>query len=135
MTFLDNIIYANLYISNRFRCDGCSRIWSLLLFERCSVKLKIKYQAILKTLLFGNLYENFTDVASGNEKIKANRILKVVFTDILNSYKISYFNFCSPIIRTFENFGLLKQPHYTQFWQAKMLLVNVINLSFYLSCY
>ena len=40
---------------------GYSCVWSLLFFYSCYVKLKIRYQVSIKTFLYGNLLENFTD--------------------------------------------------------------------------
>ena len=53
-------------------------------FEHCYVKLKIRYQGSIKTLLCSNFEESLEDLSSGDEKSNANRLLKVVFTDILS---------------------------------------------------
>ena len=62
---------------------SCSSSLLLVFFESCHVKLKIRYQASIKTLLYENSYENLVDWANSDEKTNVNKLVKVVFKDIL----------------------------------------------------
>ena len=62
---------------------SCSSSLLLVLFESCHVKLNIRYQASIKTLLYENSYENLVDWTNSDEKTNVNKLVKVVLKDIL----------------------------------------------------
>ena len=73
-------------------------LWLLVLFESFYVQFKIRYQASIKILFYGNPSKNFADFSNGDAKTLVNGILKVylqkLWVNVSSFHKVLHFHIC-----------------------------------------